>query len=256
VTPDHFSLKHAYQSNDGWHVEMIDPYLWGVFGTGGANIVFDTFGRMHIGYFNWACTSVSYAWKINGIWNFEYVDPAWEIPGAGVGDYAALTVDPHGKPLMSYLDLNNLDLKFARKVEYLPSVPTPPVGSSRGKPGQIYTYTTTSQDLDNDKIEYGWDWNGDYVVDQWSGFYNSGETCEVSHVWNDSGSYSIRVIAMDEKGYLNGLHLDEEYEFSNWSDPLTITMPYAYKPSLLQFFEWLFQQFPLAFPLLRHLMGY
>ena len=37
--------------------------------------------------------TVNYAWKINGIWNLEWVDPAWEIGGASVGSYAALAVD-------------------------------------------------------------------------------------------------------------------------------------------------------------------
>ena len=45
------------------------------------------------------------------------------------------------------MDNNNLDLKYARKIEYSPGVPTPPSGSSRGKPGETYTFTTTSQDL-------------------------------------------------------------------------------------------------------------
>jgi hypothetical protein len=254
VTPDHFSLKHAYQSHDGWHSEIIDPYLWGTFGTGGANIVFDNLGRIHIGYFNWAYQSVNYAWNINGIWNLEWVDPAWEIGGASVGSYAALSVDQQGIPHMCYMDNNNLDVKYARKIGYGPGVPTPPSGSSRGKPGATYTFTTTSQDLDNDKIQYGWDWNSDKEVDQWTGFFNSGETCEVSHTWNESGSYKIRVIAMDEKGFINGYHIDESGEFSFWSDPLAITMPYSYNKPILQFLEWLFERFPNASPLLRLLL--
>ncbi len=256
VIPDHFSLKHAYQSDDGWQIEIIDPYLWGTFGTGGANIVFDHLGRIHIGYFNWAWQTVNYAWKINGIWNLEFIDPAWEIAGAGVGAHAALAVDSHGIPCVSYMDMNNLDLKYARKVEYSPGVPTPPSGSSRGKPGETYTFTTTSQDLDNDKIQYGWDWNGDLIVDQWTGFFNSGETCEISHTWNESGSYNIRVIAMDEKGFTNQYHLDENEEFSFWSDPLPITMPYSYNQPMPQFLEWLFQRFPNTFLILRQLLGY
>jgi len=255
VTPDHFSLKHAYQSNNGWHIEIIDPYLWGTFGTGGANIVFDDLGRIHIGYFNWAWQSINYAWKINGIWNLEVIDPSdWNY--SYVGSHAALAVDQQGIPHVSYMDNNNLDLKYARKIGYSPGVPTPPSGSSRGKPGETYTFTTTSQDLDNDKIQYGWDWNGDFQVDQWTGFIDSGENCEMSHAWNESGSYKIRVIAMDEKGFTNGYHLNEMGEFSFWSDPLSITMPYSYNKPILQFLDLLFQRFPNAFPLLRHLLGY
>ena len=255
VQPDHFSLKLAYQSHDGWHIEIIDPYLWGAFGSSGANIAFDDLGRIHVGYFNWAYTSVSYASKINGIWNLEFIDPAWEIAGAAVGMHAALAVDSQGIPHMSYLDMNNLDLKYARKMENSPGVPTQPSGSSRGKPGVMYTFTTTSQDFDHDKIQYGWDWNGDLAVDEWTGFFDSGETCEIAHSWNESGSLQYRVIAMDEKEYINGYHVNEMGEFSNWSDSLPVTMPYSYNPIHL-FFEWLFQRYPNAFPLLRPLLEY
>lgn len=220
VTADHFSLKHAYQSNDGWHIEIIDPYLWGTFGTGGANIVFDDLGRIHVCYFNWAWQTVNYACKINGIWNLEIIDSS--DVGIYVGSYAALAVDSQGIPHVSYMDNNNLDVKYARKIEYSPGVPTPPSRSSRGKPGEAYIFTTTSQDFDNDKIQYGWDWNGDLEVDQWTGFFNSSETCEISHTWDEPASYKIRVIAMDEKGFINGYHLDENGDFSFWSDSLSI----------------------------------
>ena len=254
VQSNQFSLKHAYQSNDGWHIEIIDPYLWGTFGTGGANIVFDDLGRIHIGYFNWAWQSLNYAWNINGIWNFEIIDPPdWN--GSYVGAHAALAIDSQGILHMSYMDMNNLDVKYARKIECRPGVPTPPAGSSRGKPGVPYTFTTTSQDFDNDKIQYGWDWNGDFEVDQWTGFFDSGETCEVSHIWNESGSFTIRVVAMDEKGFMNGYHVDEIGDLSFWSDSLPVTMPYSYNP-ILQFFEWLFERFPNAFPILRQLFEY
>jgi hypothetical protein len=254
VTPDHFSLKHAYQSSDGWQIEIIDPYLWGVFGTGGATIAFDDFGRMHVGYFNWAWQTVNYAWKINGIWNLEIIDSEWEF--ITVGAHAALAVDSHGIPSVSYMDSWNIDLKYARKLEYSPGVPTPPSGSSRGTPGKVYTFATTSQDWDNDEIQYGWVWDGDYQVDQWSGFFDSGEICEMSHTWNESGSFNIRVIAMDEKGFFNGYHLNEDGEFSYWSDSLPITMPYSYDRSILQFLEWLFQRFPFTFPILRHILEF
>ena len=253
VTPDYFTLRHAYQLNDGWHNEIIDPHLWGTFGTGGANIVFDYLGRIHVGYFDWAWQTVNYACKINGIWNLEIVDSEWEY--ITVGAHAALAVDSQGILHMSYMDMWNLDLKYARKIENRPGVPTPPSGSSRGKPGEIYAFTTTSQDFDNDRIQYGWDWNDDLEVDQWTGFFNSGETCEISHTWNQSGSYKVRVIAMDEKGFINGYHVDENGEFSYWSDSLSVTMPFSYNNPLLHFLELLFQQFPNTFPTLRQLFG-
>ena len=256
VTFNHFSLKHAYQSTDGWHIEIIDPDLWKWFGTGGANIAFDYLGRIHIAYSNWLYETVNYAWKINGIWNLEFIEPSFADSGVWKGPYTALALDQQGTPHVSYMDMNDVDIKYASKVEYRPSIPTLPVGTSKGTPGEMYTFTTTSQDLDDDKIQYGWDWNGDYEVDQWTGFYTSGENCEISHVWNESGSFSVRVVAMDEKGFVNGYHFDENGVVNYWSDPLPITMPYNIKPPFQQTLDWLFQRFPTEFPLLRYLMGY
>ena len=125
--------------------------------------------------------------------------PAWEILGVSIGPHTALAVDSQGTPYVSYMDNNNIDLKYARKMEYCPGVPVPPTGSIRGKPGETYIFTTTSQDFDNNKIKYGWDWDGDFEVDQWSGFINSGETCEMSHTWDEPGSYKIRVVAWMKK---------------------------------------------------------
>ena len=252
VTPDHFSLKHAYQSADGWHIETIDPHLWGSFGTDGANLVFDSQGRMHIGYFDWAWQTVNYAWKVNGIWNLEIIDSGREY--IALGAHAALAVDQQGVPQVSYMDMWNLDLKYARKIEYRPGVPTTPVGTSRGKPGETYTFTTTSLDLDNDRIQYGWDWNGDYEVDEWTGFFDSGATCEISHTWNQSGSYKIRAMARDEKGFNNSYHVDESGIFSFWSNPLSITMPYHYNKSILRVLDLFFGLFPHTFPIQRMLL--
>jgi len=220
VTPDAFCLKHAYDSENGWVIETIDPYLYNVFGTGGANIVFDDSGRVHVGYYDWGQV-LCYAWKVNGIWNIEIADPP-ELTGTYVGPYAALTLDPQGVPHMSYLERNNVDLKHAYKVEYRPGVPTSPSGISRGKPGETYTFATTSKDFDNDKIRYGWDWDGDFEADEWSPLINSGENCEMTHKWEGEGTYNIRVTAVDEKDNPNAYHLTEHGDLSFWSDSLEV----------------------------------
>ena len=92
-------------------------------------------------------------------------------------------------------------------------------------------------------------------VDQWTGFFNSGEICKISHIWNESGSFNIRVIARDEKGFTNGYHVDENGEFSYWSNPLPITMPYRYDKPILQCLDILFPRFQHAIPILRQLLG-
>jgi len=251
-TTDLFSFKYAYRSDNGWNVETIDPNLWSWHSTSGANIVFDQFERIHIIYYDWPDTCVNYVWKVNGIWNLEVVD-CGEFDGEVVGPYASLDVDPMGFPHICYMDNSNGRLKYARKIQYSPGVPIRPSGVKNGKPGEEYTYSTTSADIDGDKIKYGWDW-GDNSSIEWTDFYNSGETCEVSHVWDEPEYYEIKVIAEDENGFSSEYHLNVKGDFTKWSDPLSVSMQktrqYTHTP-LLQFLE----NHPDLFILLRQILG-
>lgn len=86
-------------------------------------------------------------------------------------------------------------------------------GPAKGKAGTEYIYTTSTIDPDGDEIYYYFDW-GDDTSSDWLGPYNSGEICECSHSWIDSGNYEIKVKARDIYG-----------TESDWSDPLSISMP-------------------------------
>jgi hypothetical protein len=125
-----------------------------------------------------------------------------------------------------------------------PNKPNKPSGTTSGKIKVVYTYTTSTTDTNGDQVYYMWDW-GDGTQSNWLGPYNSGITINTTHKWTTKGSYSIKVKATD----INGAE-------SSLSDPLPITMPYTYKPPLIQFFELLFQRFPHVFPIIRHLLGY
>jgi len=124
-----------------------------------------------------------------------------------------------------------------------PNTPDAPEGSSSGNTGTSYTYSASTTDPEGDQISYLFDW-GDGTFSEWTSLKNSGQTVSTNHIWQSDGSYQIRVKAKDVHGIQ-----------SEWSDPLPITMPYSYNP-MHQFFEWLFERFPNAFPLLRQLMGY
>lgn len=129
-----------------------------------------------------------------------------------------------------------------------PYTPSRPSGSTNGKAGQEYLYTTSTTDPEGDQVYYFWDW-GDGTNSGWLGPYNSGvESCEAKHTWQEKNSYNIKVKAKDSYG-----------KESNWSDPLPITMPASFNNPFLQFWEhflhWLFERFPNAFPMLRQLMG-
>lgn len=101
-----------------------------------------------------------------------------------------------------------------------PLQPQTPTGATNGGAGVTYPYTTTTIDPDGDPVRYGWDWDGDMVVDQWDdnggAYYPSGQIIQTTHSWSQQGTYTIRVMAED----INGLP-------SVWSNPLTVSMPKA-----------------------------
>lgn len=125
-----------------------------------------------------------------------------------------------------------------------PDKPDKPSGETKGKINTDYIYTTKTIDVDGDQVCYQWDW-GDGSQSTWLGPYDSGLFAAAEHSWSVKGDYSIKVKAKD-------IH-DVE---SDWSDPLPVTMPCSYKIPMQWFWERLFQRFPNAFPLLRHLLGY
>jgi len=128
---------------------------------------------------------------------------------------------------------------------YPPNKPSKPSGQTNGIIGYEYSYSTSTIDIDGDQLLYYlWDW-GDGNDSGWIGPYNSGFMCATKHTWNVKGNYSIKVKAKD-------IH---DFE-SDWSDPLPLTVPYSSHNLILHFLVWLFQGFPNASPLLRHLLEY
>ena len=81
-----------------------------------------------------------------------------------------------------------------------PNTPNTPTGPSNGEIGMSYTFDTGSNDPDNDDIKYGWDWNGDGIVDEWTIYNPSGSTISTSHTWTSEGTYNIKVKAEDSIG--------------------------------------------------------
>ena len=169
--------------------------------------------------------------SLGDIWNKAIID--YMFPNMTVEDYITLEEwEPFIDPTLTIRQISNP-----------PEKPERPSGPASGKSGIIYKYSSSTIDPDGDQVFYLWDW-GDGNNSGWLGPYNSGVTINTTHKWTIKGSYSIKVIAKDEHG-----------ANSSWSDPLPIVMPYSYNP-LLHFLELLFQRFPNALPLLRHLMGY
>jgi rhodanese-related sulfurtransferase len=74
-------------------------------------------------------------------------------------------------------------------------------------------FKAKSIDLDNDVLRYGWDWNGDDIIDEWTDYYQSEKTVNTSHKWEVPGNYIIKVLSEDIVG-----------EKSDFSQILTINV--------------------------------
>ena len=149
--------------------------------------------------------------KGENIWNNEFPlgGNHWtyyngvDSNGDGIGDTPFLI--PGG---------DNVDNFPIMQLVTAPNIPDRPKGRAIVETDKVYTYSTSTTDSNNDSFQYGWDWNGDKVVDQWTDFYFSGEKCEVSHIWEESGSFVVYVNARDIRGMV-----------SEWSSGLTVIIP-------------------------------
>jgi hypothetical protein len=86
---------------------------------------------------------------------------------------------------------------------YAPNIPEIQ-GPTSGSAGVEYLYTFVTIDEDGDDVFYYIDW-GDGEVDEWLGPYGSGVSAGTSHLWEEQGTYTVRIKAKDS--------LDEE---SDW----------------------------------------
>ena len=150
-------------------------------------------------------------------------------------------VDPYNST--EYIGTGRLNAQKA--LIALNQPPTPPIitGPINGKKGQYYPYTFVSTDPEGNNVSYYVDW-GDDTNTGWIGPYASGIEIVVNHTCDKRGTYTIKAKTRDIYG-----------NESDWAT-LTVTMPCSYTKPIPQFLGLLFQRFPNAFPILRHLLGY
>jgi hypothetical protein len=116
--------------------------------------------------------------------------------------------------------------------------PTAPTinGPEEGKVGITYDYKFLSTDPNNDDVYYYVDWGDDYNSG-WVGPYASGEEVTINNTWNEKGTFTIKVKAIDSFNTV-----------SDWTT-LAVTMP---KPRLINnFLQQLSEHFPILFKLLE-----
>ena len=117
-------------------------------------------------------------------------------------------------------------------------------GPTSGKVGVEYEWTIVTMDSDGDDVTYYIDWGGECGGGEWHGPYPSGEEVILTHMYTVRSTFIINAMTVDEQG-----------AESNWTY-FEVTMPQnkalTFNFNLL---EWLFERFPNAFPILRHMLG-
>jgi PKD repeat protein len=106
-----------------------------------------------------------------------------------------------------------------------PTTPTQPSGPSSGYVGIDYTYSTSSTEPNGDDIKYGVDWDGDDTIDEWTGYYPSGQTVQLTHAWESTGTYNVKVKAQDIFGKESGFSSIKQVDISIGDPPLKPSTP-------------------------------
>lgn len=129
-----------------------------------------------------------------------------------------------------------------------PNIPSKPYGPKTTKVGKECEYQTYTKDYQGDKVAYGWDWDGDFVVDEWDDnngkYYLSNEIIQTKHTWTTSGTKKVRVKAKDECGYE-----------TDWSEPLTVLVSKSRTISAKAILQQLFERYTCLFYILQRIVG-
>lgn len=93
---------------------------------------------------------------------------------------------------------------------HAPNTRDKPCGPTIGNIDVEYTYSQTATDPDGDLVKYRFDW-GDGTYSDWSDLREHEHSYLLSHSWSSTGTYDIKIQAMDEHGLT-----------SNWSSSSTV----------------------------------
>ena len=106
-----------------------------------------------------------------------------------------------------------------------PNKPNTPTGPSSGTKDISYQFSTSTTDPDGDQFKYGWDWNGDDIIDEWSELMNNGTIETRTHTWSSPGTYNIQVLAEDEQGARSDFSMVKTIIISSNNPPMKPSTP-------------------------------
>lgn len=142
-------------------------------------------------------------------------------------------IEPH-------FDTDTTEVNIAiNKPPNKPTITGPPTGETEVS----YTYTAITTDPGEDQISYFFDW-GDGTNSGWTDPIASGQTTTETKKWNEIGDYQVKVKARDVPSL----------EESEWSDPLSVSIPKNKAINTMPLFLRFLEQHPHIFPILQQLL--
>jgi len=163
-------------------------------------------------------------WELaNGTTSWSYACDTTEVAGGGHLVRAA-SFDGH-----LYSDCHTVAVNVNNHGNHPPDTPTIPLWSHLWGSWGTYLYSTTTSDPENDNVTYGWDWKGDGVVDEGTGYYPSGVMVSTPHSWDTAGTYFVRVTSQDSHRVQSSLSPPLVVNISGVDNPpnISITKPDA-----------------------------
>ena len=163
------------------------------------------------------------------------VAETWDLPGVYLVQVKAV-YDDHEEIAETIVNI---------ETENFPEKPTKPIGAATVKPNRPYTYQTNA-DYPYD-LTYVFLW-GDDTFDL-VGPIEPGYSASATHTWKEKGNYDVQVMVVDEM-----------YHFSEWSDPLSVTVSktrtrQTINYTLIQLLQKFFQNYQNLSPILKNLLG-
>jgi rhodanese-related sulfurtransferase len=111
-----------------------------------------------------------------------------------------------------------------------PYQPDPPSGPTLEETNVELYFITQADDPNDDPLQYGWDWNGDDIIDEITEYYLPDTQVENSHIWEQGGIYNISVVAIDYVGALSEVSQKLSITINNPPEIPIITGPAKVNP--------------------------
>jgi hypothetical protein len=158
-------------------------------------------GKVYIGSWEFWCLNATG----NGDGTTELI---WSF---GAGDIRFTYCSPSVTDGKVFVGSHYPQMIFCFRENNPPETPETPDGPSEGSVGEELTFSTKTRDPEGDKVSFLFYWGEGQGTSGWVGPFDSEEEAYVSHIWNESGNFNIKVRAQDAPGAL-----------SSWSETFTV----------------------------------